>query len=217
MAGNSNKAYDYLYNEILANRLLPGSPISEGEVASILGLSRTPVREALKILDTEGLVKQIPNRGTFVADITVQDIEEIFSLRELFETYALRSAYRFISDEILNSLESSIKGLDENDSPESFYEVDEMLHSTIINHGGNSRLITFRNMINAQIMMMRRISSQDPSHFKRSKEQHLEIINAIKSRDLKKSEELLSNHIVEIKYRTIEVLTYTNAKSKFMV
>lgn len=205
---NSNKAYEFLYNEILSNNLLPGSPISEADIASRLGLSRTPIREALKILDTEGLVKQVRNRGTFVTEITVQDIEEIFSLRELFEINALKSAYKFVSDETLNMLEFNINSLNKDDDKEKYFEVDEMLHGTIVNHCGNSRLITFRNMINSQIKMIRRISAQDPSHFERSKEQHLEIIYALKKRDLETAEKLLSNHIREIKARTIEVLTY---------
>ncbi len=211
---NSNKAYDYLYNEILSNRLLPGSPISEADIASKLGLSRTPVREALKILDTEGLVKQIRNRGTFVTEISVHDIEEIFSLRELFEIHSLKSAYKFISDETLDTIENKIRSLNKDDNQEKFFEIDEMLHSTIVNHCGNSRLITFRNMINSQIKMIRRISAQDPTHFARSKEQHLEIIDALKKRDLETSEKLLSNHIREIKARTIEVLTYKMVRNQ---
>ena len=210
MANNSNKAYEFLYNAILSNDLKPGTPISEAEIANKLGLSRTPVREAFKILDKEGLVKQIPNRGTFVVEITVQDIEEIFALRELFEIYALKSACKFITDEILDYIENEINSLDNNDSPEKFYEVDELLHSTIINHSGNSRLINFRNMINSQIMMIRRISSKYPLHFTIAKREHKEIINALRSRDLKKCEALLGSHIRDIKTRTIEILKYGN-------
>lgn len=212
---NSNKAYDYLYNAILSNEILPGTPISESDIASKLGISRTPIREALKILDTEGLVKQIRNRGTFVTEITIQDIEEIFTLRELFEIHSLKSAYKFITDETLNHLESQIVSLKEGDDQKRYFDVDEMIHGTIVNHSGNSRLITFRNLINSQIKMLRIISAQDPSHFKRSREQHLEIIKAIKSRDLETAESLLENHIREIKDRTIEVQKYKKFNSQY--
>jgi len=205
---NTHKAYDYIYKEILSNRLLPGDPVSEADLASKLGLSRTPVREALKILDTEGLVKIIPNRGTFVTEISVQDVEEIFSLRELFELHALKTSYKFIPDDTLNMLEERIKSVVKSDELEKHYEVDELFHSTIINHCGNSRLINFRNMINSQIMMMRKISSQDPNHFDISRTEHLEMIEALKARDLATAEELLSRHITSIKKRIIEVLLY---------
>lgn len=205
---NSNKAYNYLYKEILSNRLLPGDPISEADIASKLGLSRTPVREALKILDTEGLVKLIPNRGTFITEITVQDVEEVFSLRELFELYALKSSYKYIKDDTLNMLEREVSSVIAPEEFEKHYDVDELFHSTIINHCGNSRLITFRNMINSQITMMRRISSKDPKHFERSRNDHLEMIKALKKRDLDTTEKLLRRHIIEIKERTIEILLH---------
>ena len=84
MAGDNrqSQAYEYLYNAIITNTLRPGYPIVEKEISNILGISRTPIREALKQLESEGLVRRFSGKGTFVAGVDLQDIEEIFPSRD---------------------------------------------------------------------------------------------------------------------------------------
>ncbi len=198
-------AYDYLYEEIITNKLTPGSVIVEQEISDKIGISRTPVREALKQLTAEGLVRQIPSRGTFVQELNSRDIEEMFELREIFEEYSLRSGIAEIPYEDLVRLENAFKALGPTSSPEEFYSCDRNLHALILNHGWNRRMAIFLNTINSQFERLRRISAMTPHRLDRSTEEHLNIINAIKERNLDKSIALLHLHLENVKKNSLEV------------
>ncbi|KUO71805.1 MAG: hypothetical protein APF77_16990 [Clostridia bacterium BRH_c25] len=199
------KAYDYLYKSIIANEFHPGQPIIEQEISSTLGSSRTPVREALKQLESEGLVRHIPGRGTFVSEVTTQDVEEIFTLRSMLEVLALQSAWKNVSDREIEEVEQALITLDSNCSAEEFYKTDRQIHDLIVKNGGNRRLESFLNNINAQIERIRIISSLTPQRLGKSKEEHFEIMSALKERNLEKTEELLRKHINNVKESAIEV------------
>ncbi|HYF82423.1 MAG TPA: GntR family transcriptional regulator [Clostridia bacterium] len=198
-------AYDYLYNSIITNQLKPGQPVIEQEISDNLGTSRTPVREALKQLESEGLVRHMPGRGAFVSEVTTEDVEEIFVLREMLEVLALQVAWKKIGDEEINKAEQFLSSLDSNCSIDDFYKSDRMIHDLIVRNGNNRRLEGFLNNINAQIERIRILSSLTPQRLGKSKAEHLEIISAMKERNLEKTEELLRVHINNVKESAIEV------------
>jgi DNA-binding GntR family transcriptional regulator len=199
------KAYDYLYNSIITNEFYPGQPVIEQDISDSLGTSRTPIREALKQLEAEGLVRHIPKRGAFVSEITTQDVEEIFALREALEVLALQVSFNKIKDKELDEVEESLASLDSDCSSEDFYKSDRMLHDLIVRNGNNRRLTSFLNTINAQIERIRIISSLTPQRLDKSKGEHLEIIRALRERNLQKTEKLLREHINNVKESTVEV------------
>lgn len=207
MVKNTRKhiAYNYLYNAIVTCQLPPGTAIVEQEISDLLGISRTPVREALKQLEIEGLVRHVPLRGTFVAEISTQDVEEIFALRQALELLALRTAINEITEQELNEIESYLEGLGPESSPESFYRSDRKLHDLIVKYGRNRRLRTFYDMLNAQIERVRRVSAQKPDRLKKSRQEHLEIVRALKERNLQKAEAFLTQHLKNVKESFIEV------------
>lgn len=178
------KAYEYLYNAIVTNKLPPGVAIAEQEISNVLGISRTPVREALKQLEAEGLVRHIPLRGTFVEEITTQDLEEIFALRETLEALALKTAITEITDEELYEIEILLRSLEYDSSNEKFYDSDRRLHDLIVKHGGNRRLAQILNNLNSQMERLRHIAAMKPHRLQQSKQEHLEIVAALKRRDL---------------------------------
>ncbi|WP_129678146.1 GntR family transcriptional regulator [Candidatus Chloroploca sp. Khr17] len=90
--GLNQHAYQQIRRRILDGELRPSSPLSEHQLAVTLQLSRTPVREALKRLEKEGLVRSIPSRGTFITELTAHDILEIYQVRECLESLAARIA-----------------------------------------------------------------------------------------------------------------------------
>ena len=198
-----NKVYDYLYNGILSGDIPLGSPIAELELGKALGLSRSPVREALKRMEGEGLVSHYLGRGTFVTDITVKDLEEIFELRIMFELHSLTSACEYMDDDVLSELQNAFESLDENSSEQEYFDANRLLHSSIISYGGNLRLEKFYNMLLAQFAIVNRISARDPEHFATSKAIHLNIIKAMKERDVQRAQELLKEHLTQVRERTI--------------
>ena len=211
MAKDTRKqvAYDYLHDAILCNQLKPGSAIVEQEISDLLNISRTPVREALKVLEAEGLVRQIPQRGTFVEQINTQDVEEIFALREALEVLALHEAIKHVSDKELDKLEKYLTTLTSDSKEEEFYSSDRLLHNLIIQNGGNRRLANFLHAVNSQVERLRLISALRPNRLEQSMEEHLAIVKAFKSRDLEAAERELRQHIKNVKESTLEVCRTT--------
>lgn len=202
-SGNTKKAYEYIYNQILTGEKSFGAPISEAEIANGLGTSRSPVREALKLLEVEGVIVHYPNRGTFVTDMTREDLSEIFQLRILFELQALRMACQFMDDSILQELRRNIECLNEESTPQQYYSANTALHETIVHYSGNKRLIKFYNTLSLQIALVNRLSAKLPSHFKESRKKHLDIVDAIIQRDSTKAEQLLQSHLEEVRDKTL--------------
>jgi DNA-binding GntR family transcriptional regulator len=199
------KAYKYLYDIIIKHRILPGDAIVEQDISDTLGISRTPVREALKMLEAEGLVRHIPLRGTIVTEISTQDVEEIFNLRETLEVLALQVAIHEITDEELAEVEKALNSLGPNSAREDFYESDRKLHDAIVRNGRNRRLMQFLNTINSQIERLRQISAQRPKRLESSMQEHLDLLAALKERDFKKTEQMLRRHINNVKESTLDV------------
>ncbi|MBA1335154.1 MAG: hypothetical protein HPY66_0776 [Firmicutes bacterium] len=212
MAKNTRKeiAYDYLYEGIISSKIPPGAPIIEQEISNTLGISRTPVREALKQLEAQGLVKYVPQRGTFAEEIGMQDVEEIFALREALEILALKVSIEVIPDEEILKMEKMLKALDHNSTFEDFYESDRSIHNLIVRYGQNRRLNVFLNSLNSQIEMLRRISAVTPKRLEKSKQEHMEILMALKKRDQVKASKALSEHIRNVKESVIR--TYQNQR-----
>lgn len=200
-----NIAYEYLYDNIINYKILPGTPIVEQEISNILGISRTPVREALKHLEAKGLIKHIPKRGTFVNEISMQDIEEIFAIREALESYALKTSIHTIPNEEIEVVEKQLNSLGDKSSFEDFYESDRKLHDLIVKYGYNKRLDNILINLNAQIEKLRHISATIPKRLESSKQEHIEIIEALKARNLEKTSELLTEHIRNVKMNVLNI------------
>lgn len=198
-------AYNYLYNNIISNKLISGHVIVEQEISDLLGISRTPIREALKQLTAEGLVRQIPARGTFVREISTQDVEEIFELREMFEENSLKWALNQITNEEITEMKCLFNSLHIDSSSEEFYNSDRKLHATILKHGRNKCMIDFLNTLNAQLERLRRVSSKTPNRFEKSKKEHLEILCSIKERNMEKATNALHSHLENVKKSVLTV------------
>jgi len=208
--GLKNVAYDYLLNAIMTCDLKPGQAIVEQEISDRLNISRTPIREAFKQLESEGLVRHFPSKGTFVANMTVQDVDEIFQLREMFELTALKSAITAITDSELDYVEERLRYLDDKkiEDPyvkEAFYCSDRELHSLIMKYSGNYRMIRFHKTLEVQLEQLRRISSMTPMRLSKSRQEHLDLLYTLRTRDLIQASKILSVHLQNIKESTVNV------------
>ena len=208
MANKSNgaigKAYQYLSEGILSGELALGSPISEMEISIKLKISRSPIREALRRMESEGLVYRYPGRGNVVTNITQRDLEEIFELRIMFEVQALNAACQHFDAEFLDSLEKDFTYLKPDSHPQQYYEANARLHRGIIVYAGNERMAKFYRQLQAQIAIVNRISARDPEHFVLSREKHLAIVRALKAKDLDEAKKQLREHLEEVRDRTIK-------------
>jgi DNA-binding GntR family transcriptional regulator len=203
VGGATKLVYDYLYEEIVNNRLTPGSPLSELELANTLNTSRSPVREALMMLEGMGLVRRFPNRGCIVSPITAHDVDEIFALRVLLESFALKESCQRIDETSLRDLLRDFEAIAPDSGPEAYFETDRRLHDIIVGSCGNSRLTQILHTINGQIEQFRRISSIQPKRLIQSRLEHIDIVRALIDKDLEKSCRLLEEHIGNVKSSTL--------------
>lgn len=206
-------AYDYLYDSIIKHKMPPGSAIVETEISESLGISRTPIREALKRLGSEGLVKHYPSKGSFVSNISSEDIEEIFDLRESLEVLALRNAIGIVPFEELEEVERILLTLKGDSENEYFYESDRAFHNILIKYSRNRRLVQALNNLNALIDVYRRLSALTPQRLNNSRKEHLAIIRSLKEKNLSKATKLLRKHISNVKKSTMDICKSYNART----
>jgi DNA-binding GntR family transcriptional regulator len=200
----SKIAYDYLYEQIISNKYPPETAIVENDVCNVLNMSRTPVREALKRLELEGLVYKIKDVGTVVRDITYDDIREVFEIRSMIELYALKDYINRITDVEIKKLLAMFEVLSPESSPQEYYNADRMFHNSLLSYSSNSRLILFWKQINSHVEKFRRISGATPRRLNYSKEEHLACLYAIRDRNYEKAYQNLAYHLEEVKKNTIE-------------
>jgi len=197
----NQKVYKILKLKIIKGKIKPGSKLSEVEVSKELGVSRTPVREALHKLAAEGFVKKNPNQGVTVNVISLKDTLEILQIRAVLEGLATRLAVNKISikeikelEKILEQMISSIKNKDKN----SFVKVDRQFEDLILNACGNIQLKRTYNNLNDYSYKFRIKSLNIPGRFESSLKEHLNIVEALKKRDSEQSERLARLHVDNI-------------------
>ena len=183
----------------------PGTQLVEARLASRFGVSRSPVRGALRALEGDGLVVRYPHRGNFVAALLPEDIEEIFYLREALELAAVRLAYDRIPEEELTAVEEVLDSLSPDGSPrEEFVNSDSILHDMIARNSGNSRLRDALKQLSAQIEITRRTSMSQRGRLAANLAEHRDIITALRLRDLPLIEARLRVHMKAGKASTLE-------------
>ncbi len=192
----TKNAYEYLKNAILDGVIRQGEPLKEVELAQNLQMSRSPIREALRQLEIEGIVTSYPGRGTFVAVITPYDVEEIYELRTIFELFALEKSFPRITDADLDRAEQSFLERNEPFNWEKYHDADRAFHQMLVDKCGNRRAATFLSILNNQVEWVRRCSARNAARSSSARlAEHLHIIECIRKRDLEASKEALRTHL----------------------
>lgn len=206
MSSKKEIAYEYLKEAILSNKLKGSQAISEMAVAKKLEISRSPLREAMRELEQEGLIVSYPDRGSFVTALTPYDVEEIYDLRAMLEAWGLEKSINRISDNELDRLEEDFRKAAEAEDWDQLHQVDRRFHDLIINRSGSKRLVAFIRTLNSQTERVRRISTGAQMRRENSVTEHLEIIRCIRARDLEAAREALRKHIISVGVSAIEVV-----------
>lgn len=206
----ADRAYQYILQEIVENRLMPGSPIIEQEIADQLNISRTPIREAMKRLEVEGLLISLPYQGTLVATLTTEDIREICNLRSMIELWSLKQGFSLITEEELDHIESLFNEAISPFDPEKYYVADVMLHKLIVNKARSKRLQNMLNTLDVQIMRFRKATTTSSHRFSKSYQEHIEIINDIRNHNYEKCVADLEQHLQLVKEGFVAALRESN-------
>lgn len=188
-----------LRERIFAHELAPGAWVDEQSIASEFGISRTPLREALKVLAAEGLVRLKPRRGCYVAELSEQDLDEIFPVMALLEGRCAQEATEKAGDEDLQRLETIHADLERhaaNGDPDRFFEANQRFHDALQDLAGNRWLKQLIEETRQFIKLTRRDSLNLEGRLKQSLTEHRAILAAIRKRDAGEAGRLMHNHLL---------------------
>ncbi len=202
--------FQTLRNAILKGELKPGERLMEIQLAQRLGVSRTPVREAIRKLELEGLAIMIPRRGAIVADITVKDLEDVLEVRAALEELAVQDACQYITEEQLRDLKrasAEFKKSLESDNLLACVEADMEFHEIIYGATNNKRLQQILTNLREQMYRYRLEYLKDKRMHRLLIEEHDTIRRAIKKKDKVKAGNAMRSHIVNQKECMVKSLT----------
>ena len=205
MSQAADRAYGTLRAGILDGRYVPGARLGEIEVAAELGLSRTPVREALRRLGSEGLVDHLPNRGARVRTWSADDLDEAYELRALLEGLgARRAASRVTVDQVerLAALADEMVTVDPSlghRPPGDFADLARLnaeFHALIVTASGSGRLGETLATVVQMPLVLRTYQRYTPEALARSHAHHHEIVDALRARDGTWAESVMRSHVL---------------------
>ncbi|MGE5483585.1 MAG: GntR family transcriptional regulator [Ignavibacteriales bacterium] len=197
----SKAAADAIRECILVNRFQPGDPLAEKRLAEQLKMSRTPIREALRQLESEGLVRIMPGRGAFVAPISIQDLKEISDLRKALECLAARTAVFRVPTSEIDRYEKRWLQVSEvlNQGGQVPWEelsgLDNEMHSLILEYCDNSRLKAIARILNSHIARYQSLAARSLANARTTTQQHLEILSIMRERQADRLADALARHI----------------------
>lgn len=184
---------------IVEGQLPAGSRINERELCESLGISRTPLREAVKVLAAEGLVDITPNRGAFVAEMSPSDVLEAFELMAGLESLAGELACQRVSNEELAELQSlhdDMVKCRKNKDLSGYYSRNRQIHNLIIQAARNQALRQVYETTNRRLHALRFRSNFDVQKWDRALAEHEAILEALKARDSSRLADLLKAHLL---------------------
>lgn len=193
-----DQIYDHLRAAIVRLRLRPGQVLHENRVAAQLGVSRSPVRDAVRRLAHEGLVEVFPQSGIFVAPIRIAEVQECQIVREALEIAVVKIAAQNATHAHKKTLQRLIE--DQRDicagrDYDAFYMADEKFHRAISDCAGTPRIWTIINNGKAQLDRVRRLAMPEPGQLKRILAEHSAVADAIACNDVDGAVSALQYHL----------------------
>ncbi|ATW26978.1 GntR family transcriptional regulator [Candidatus Formimonas warabiya] len=201
--------FETIREAIISGHLKPGERLMEVQLAEEMGVSRTPVREAIRKLELEAFVVMVPRKGAYVAGISLKDIADVFEVRAAMDSLAAGLAAERITDEELESLERALvsytESSDQNDLDDSVYR-DTSFHDIIYQASRNERLIQIVNNLREQIQRFRATSLAFPGRMKIAVDEHKKIVEALSERNIALSQSLAQEHVENAENSMLEAL-----------
>lgn len=200
MSRASDTAYEQIRGFLLSGKAPPGSQLTEEQLADIAGVSRTPVREAMRRLEAEMLLVRSPSKRIFVADWSRDEIDEMFTLRQMLEGHAAnRAAARLTTAELeqLETINRELHEAVESDPPDivRFLDANRAFHEVITNAARSPRLAQVLAMLVEQPVVLRTAHNYSVGDLKQSARDHDELISAFRAADPGWAEAVMGSHL----------------------
>jgi len=179
---------------IIKGSLKAGEKVAEPELAERFGISRTPIREAFRQLESEGYLTVIPRKGAVVAAFSQKDVEEFYAIKSILEGYAAKRACENISSKDIEKLESinlKLSLLAESGDVKHFFKIHNDFHDLFIRAANNEKLYDLINSLVGKFQRLRLASLSIPGRMKISVEEHQKIIEAFRKRNSAAAEKLV--------------------------
>jgi DNA-binding GntR family transcriptional regulator len=197
-ASSPSAVYERLKRMIFDQQIAPGDPLPEEELARTFRVSRTPVHEALVRLEKDKLIVLQPWKGAFVRGITVEDVQELYQVREALEGIVARLAAEVLPEEQIAALEKNctvVAELGRNGDPHAFFEAAREFHWILIRGAGNQRVKEILGNIREQLSAVRKYLVNNPGKVGADLEDHARILDAVRRRDPDEAEGFMRRHI----------------------
>jgi len=190
--------FDYLKNAILNGDLKPGERLMEIALAEQLGVSRTPVREAIRKLELENFIEMIPRKGAYVAEVKAKDILDILEIRALLEGFAAGSAAKKMTEEEIKQLSSTLDKFEKaigKEDRQAMIESDNKFHDLIFQATRNKKLIEIVNSLQDQFQRFRVIYFNEFDNYSDLQSSHRSIHEAIANRNHDEARNHAEHHV----------------------
>jgi len=192
------KVFYQLQNDILNGKYQPGDSLIETRLSEEMGVSRTPIREAIRQLELEELVQSIPNKGAIVTGISAQDVEDIYTIRMMIEGLAARWAAEKISLEEIEELREAVdleEFYTQKNDTDHLIKFDTQFHEVIFKASKSKPLMHTLSTFHHYVQRARNLSFESPGRAQKALEEHKAIFKAIQDRDADRAEKLTTEHV----------------------
>lgn len=193
-----NELADRLRHMIVEGDLAPGEKLAEKELCGQFGVSRTPLREAIKVLATEGLVQLTPNRGCTVAKLTLADLDEAFPIMGALEALSGELACQHITDAELarlRDLHERMVRKYEAGALRDYFKLNERIHQLILEAARNPTLSQMQLSLSGRVRRARYMANMSPARWAAAVAEHEKILEALSARDGKRLAVILKEHL----------------------
>lgn len=217
-ASRSETAYQRLKNAVQTGELLPGTRIRETEIAAQFSISRTPVREAIRRLEADGLISFVPRHGAVVAKLDHQQTMELYDLREVLEGTAAAFAARHASAAEIAELEDLVANEEPiSDNPEKLAELNRLFHSVLTKAAHNRFLERALFGLRDSMALLGPTTLGVPGRYETAHAEHIAVVTAVANRDPDAAETAARSHIrnaqrARLKVMREEILTDKNGE-----
>ncbi len=194
------RAVSNIRQAIVSGVLKPGERLVETAIAEQMGISRAPVREAIRLLEHEGFVVSFPRKGSFVIELTRADIEEIYTLRTALEGLAIKLALPYFTSEEIDKLDVMVEKMHqaaENQDMFQLVEWDHAFHNHIVQMSRNDRLLQAWLRMSAQMRLFFTMKDQLFDNLDDVVDTHYPILKALRRGDVDITEKIMNEHIIE--------------------
>lgn len=203
---------DRLYEMIVDGTLAAGNKVPERALCESFGVSRTPMREALKVLAAEGLVSLEPNRGAWVTQISLEELEEVFPVMGVLEALSGELACQRITDKEVDHIRDLHRQMDthyRNRNRPEYFKANQLIHEAILEAAGNKTLAQQYRTLAARMRRARYLANMSDTRWEKSLEEHEEILRALEDRNGKALAQILRDHLAN-KFQTVREWLSTN-------